>query len=195
MSESSLVIVSGPPCSGKTTIGRAITRESRLPFFSKDDIKELLFDQVGWSDRAWSIKLGISSILLLHDITAKMLAAGASAVIESAFHKDLATPIFIELKKSYGCTLLQVHFQTSSSVVMERFQKRANGTERHPGHGQVDATQIEELRRKLESGTWDMQIPGAQLITVDTNKWEDVDIERICSDVNQLLREAALNTT
>jgi len=192
MSESTLIIVSGPPCSGKTTIGRAIARACHLPFFSKDDIKELLFDQLGWSDRAWSMKLGIGSTVLLYDIAAKMLEVGASVVIENAFHKDPAVSRFLELQKTYGCDLLQIHFRANNEVIVERFQKRA-GNDRHPGH--ADATLIDDLSRRLESGTYDMRIPGAQYIMVDTDDWGDVDTEKICSDVYRLLGKEPLNPT
>jgi adenylate kinase family enzyme len=40
----------GPPCSGKTTIGRELLADLSLPMLSKDMIKEILFDALGWGD-------------------------------------------------------------------------------------------------------------------------------------------------
>ena len=45
-----LIIINGPPGSGKTHLGRFLARELWLPYFSKDGVKELLFDSLGWSD-------------------------------------------------------------------------------------------------------------------------------------------------
>ncbi|MEO7074366.1 MAG: AAA family ATPase [Ktedonobacterales bacterium] len=42
-----VVIVSGPPASGKTTLARTVAQEVRLPFFYKDGLKETLFDALG----------------------------------------------------------------------------------------------------------------------------------------------------
>lgn len=53
-----LIIVLGPPCAGKTTLARRIAQEFQLPLIAKDDIKESLFDSLGWRDREWSKKLG-----------------------------------------------------------------------------------------------------------------------------------------
>ena len=49
-----LLIVNGLPGSGKTTLSRELAPRLGLPLISKDDIKELLFDQLGWSDREHS---------------------------------------------------------------------------------------------------------------------------------------------
>lgn len=187
MSRATLVIVSGPPGSGKTTAGRAIARARGLPFFNKDDIKEILFDKLGWSDRAWSMKLGVGSAVILHDIAEKMLEAGASVVVENAFHKDFATPLFLELAKTCECDLIQVDFRASRDILVERFQKRAVA-DRHPGH--ADSSHIGDFRQRLGSGTYEMLIPGAHLITVDTDDWALVDTEKICNNVSRLLEKA-----
>ncbi len=60
MSKTSLIIILGPPGTGKTTLGKRIAKDLNLPFVHKDGIKELLFDKLGWSDRVWSRKVGIA---------------------------------------------------------------------------------------------------------------------------------------
>lgn len=56
-----LVIVLGAPGAGKTTLARRIAAEIGWPLLVRDDIKEILFDTLGWSDRQWSRKLGGAS--------------------------------------------------------------------------------------------------------------------------------------
>ena len=51
------VIITGPPASGKTSLGIKLVTELKLPFIFKDGIKELLFDSLGWKDRDWSKNL------------------------------------------------------------------------------------------------------------------------------------------
>ena len=60
-----LLLVSGPPVAGKTTLARRLAAEFGLPLINKDGIKELLFDTVGTHDYAWSQNLGRASIALL----------------------------------------------------------------------------------------------------------------------------------
>ena len=75
-----LIIISGPPATGKTTLGRLIAKKFRLPFLSKDDIKHILFDSLGWSDREWSKKLGGASFELTSYFMEILLQTGQSFI-------------------------------------------------------------------------------------------------------------------
>jgi len=42
-----LIIVIGPPASGKTALAHHLAADLRLPLLSRDDFKERLFDTLG----------------------------------------------------------------------------------------------------------------------------------------------------
>ena len=159
-----LIVVSGLPCGGKTTIGRAVARKFYLPFFSKDDIKESLFNNLGWSDRAWSKKLGIGSEVLLFESVGKVLEAGVSVIAENAFWPEFDVPRFQELSRKYSYKTLQIHCTADNDLLVSRFFTRAASPDRHPGHAEL--ANREEFERHLESGVWKPLAIGGQVIEI-----------------------------
>src|SRR5262249_42209328 len=77
-----IVIVTGPPGTGKTTLAEKIGEVFQLPVFNKDGIKEILFDTLGWSDREWSKRLGHATYMILYHVMERELAARVSFVVE-----------------------------------------------------------------------------------------------------------------
>jgi tRNA uridine 5-carbamoylmethylation protein Kti12 len=53
MKHSELIIFTGLPGTGKTTLSRVMAKELSLPLCAKDDIKEVMFDHIGWGDKVF----------------------------------------------------------------------------------------------------------------------------------------------
>jgi hypothetical protein len=83
-----LVLVTGMPSSGKTTVAEALARQLRLPLIAKDTIKESLYDSLGADDVASSGRLGAASFDVLFATARVALASGASLIVEANFFPD-----------------------------------------------------------------------------------------------------------
>lgn len=152
-----LVVVTGPPAAGKTTVARALADELSLPLVAKDDVKETLFDALGWSDRAWSKRLGAATYDVLYLVLAELLRRGVSAIAESNF-SDPAPLAALPPHRT-----AQVFCSAPADVLLERYRARP----RHPGH--VDEVTIAEVEPRLRAGEWaPLDLPGA-LIELDTS--------------------------
>ena len=160
-----LIIVSGLPCTGKSTLGRYLAHELGLPILHKDAIKERLFDELGWSNRAWSKRLSQASNALLLDFVEASLSAGISLVAESNFGRE-NTSRLNDLLTHYKAQAVQIHCTAAPEVVFERFQQRVIRQERHPGH--VDAEYLPELAQLLQQPTLALPLPLAAELTVLT---------------------------
>ncbi len=180
-----LVIVSGPPCTGKTTLGRRIAAEFGLPFVNKDGIKETLFDSLGWSDRAWSRRLGIASFAVLFLVVEAQLAAGRSLVAEGNFDPEWHTPRFLALKEHCAFTPLQVQLRTEGETLLARFKARSLSGERHPGH--VEGGQWEEQRATLSRGRHEPLALGGPVIELDTTDFGAIDYDALFAAVRSTL--------
>ena len=62
-----LILISGMPASGKSTMAVHLSRELGIPMFSKDAIKERLYDSVGFHSRAEKVQLGVAAMHILYD--------------------------------------------------------------------------------------------------------------------------------
>jgi predicted kinase len=170
-----LIIVAGPPCTGKTTLGRKIAEHFLLPFVNKDDIKESLFDSLGTKDRTWSKQLGIAGIKLLYQFIESNLKAGCSIVAENNFKPEYDTEKFHNLIVRYGFTPLQVQCQTNGDVLLARFKQRSESGERHPGH--VDHLNYAEFEADLLKGSYQPLEIGGEVIYLDTTDFSKINYD------------------
>ena len=185
-SQPTLLIVTGHPCTGKTTLARRVATDMGWPLFEKDAIKELLFDQLGWSDRPWSQRLGRASIALLYQGAERTLTAGVSTVIEGNFDPAVSAPRLEELRAHYLCQFAQVVCQAEKTTLFERYRQRWADGLRHPGH--IDGSILDELRARLETVT-DMAIPvEGPRFTLDTTDFATLDYPALLASVRAAVR-------
>jgi predicted kinase len=59
-----LMVITGQPAAGKSTLATWLGKQLTFPVISKDDIKVVLFNQPGWQDREWSRFFGRASVEL-----------------------------------------------------------------------------------------------------------------------------------
>jgi predicted kinase len=176
-----LIIVSGPPCAGKTALGRRLANALSLPFINKDGIKESLFETLGWKDRAWSQQLGRASSELLWYFAEAQLAAARSLIIESNFDPTFATSRLLALKAKVDFEPFQVQCIAAGEILLQRFKARAESGERHPGH--VDHLNYAEVQAMLtHPRQYTLEIGGAG-VEVDTTDFQQIDDERLIHTV------------
>ena len=180
MNKSLLVLINGHPGTGKTTLGRRLAKDLALPFLSKDDLKECLFDTLGVGDQAWSRKLGHASVELLFLVVERQLEAGASLVMEMPFIPEFHTSRFLDLAKRYDFEPLQICCTCDEQVLYERFRRRAETGERHPGHVDQPITFADFKSQMQRERHLDI---GGVLISVDTTDFEKVDYAALLTTV------------
>lgn len=185
MSRPLLIIVSGPSCSGKSTLAKKISEKFKLPLITKDSIKELIFDNLGWSDREWSKKVGKTSNKLLVYILDSVLISKKPIIIESNFNRELDTKPILYKLKDCGYFPLQIMCQCDGSILYERFKARSESGDRHPGHN--DSKNYEEFKDMLLKGKLEPLDIGGEVFTFDTTDFDKLDINAVYNKIQQLI--------
>lgn len=179
-----LILISGPPCSGKTTLGAWLASELELPLFHRDAFKELLFDSLGWDDLAWSQRLGGASYALLYHTAAALLRAGCSLIVESNFDPLLDLPRLRELAARYPFRPLQIRCMAEGPVLFERFKQRVASGARHPGHlDHLNVAVYEPIAREGAGPRNDFLDIGGERIDVETTDFAALDRQQILAAV------------
>jgi len=181
LSKSKLIIVNGQPGTGKTTLSHKIATQFDVPLISKDTIKEIIFDNVGYSDREWSVKVGGATYRIMDYFVKEQLRAGHNLIIESNFNPKFDDFKFQKWQKEYNFKVLQIILHAETQVLIDRFEKRNKSGERHPGHDDDNFETAERISQPLEP----LNIDG-QTIQVDTTDFTKIDYKAIYESVKAL---------
>ncbi|HET8840744.1 MAG TPA: AAA family ATPase [Ktedonobacteraceae bacterium] len=161
-----LILISGLPATGKTTLARRVARQFALPMFAKDTLKEILGDTLGCADLAESKRLGRASMVLLYQFAETLLRAKQSCIIESFFYPDLATQDLLAMQQRQPFLPLQIHCSTTLPVILKRYQERFESGARH--HVHMDRGHLPELDLAAQNNLLQPLSLKGPLIELDT---------------------------
>jgi chloramphenicol 3-O-phosphotransferase len=210
-----IIIVTGPTCSGKTTLARALSERFCLPLFHKDGFKEVMFDlalpavnpisEVGIT-RDFSQLLGRFSLGCLEVALQQCARSGICAVFEANFDSALFSPRLSAIRQSHPFRVVQAHLRSAGigqddgvreTALLARFSARER-TDRHPGHGAWRQNFVgtasglpedfgRELLRLHEGDKPLITEPGDDLIEIDTADFASVNFGVLFEIVEQRL--------
>ncbi|WP_159081454.1 AAA family ATPase [Nocardioides sediminis] len=173
-----LVVVSGLPASGKTTVGRALADHLSLPLLDKDQILEALFDGLGCEDQQQRHRLSRAS----DEVLLRLAASTEAAIVVNWWDHDTAPGRLLAIADE----VVEVFCDCPVEVAVARFAARR----RHPGHLDHLRTPADHERvaaRLRESYRGPLML-GDTVVTIDTGG--PVDLGAVVETVRAALPES-----
>lgn len=191
------ILVTGIPASGKSTMAEAISERLKLPVISKDAVKELLFDNVGFQSREEKVNLGIASMEIMYYVAGQLMKAGQSFILENNFEYSSEHAIKNLLDK-YHYSVLTITLTGDHKVIYQRFLERESSPDRHRGHVVNDCYPERESNPKELKSTsisyenymygikhrgFDAFLVDGKQIKVDTTDFSKIDMDELFSQI------------
>ncbi len=179
----SIIIIAGCPATGKTTYGTRISQILKIPFFSKDRIKELIYNFLDNDGLDYESKrrIGEISYKIFYQIIEEQMKAGLPIMAESNFTKE-SIEIIKNLLNRYSYSSITLKFDADVSILHKRFLEREYSDNRPKGlkaNGKFDDFySFENMYLKSKEFVLDNKE-----ILIDTTDFSKVDIEKIIENI------------
>jgi predicted kinase len=145
-----IVLVSGAPGSGKSTVAGSLAPVLHVQLLSKDHIKETLWDVFvpPAGDVQWSRQLGAAAMEVLWTLAAE----SSYAFLEANFrpHSEYERKRLTAL----SARIVEVYCWCPPEVALHRFEERAAGAGHHPAHvaSKLDPALLAEFDQPIGLG-------------------------------------------
>lgn len=127
------ILVTGIPAAGKSTMAEVLAEHFGLPVISKDKIKELLYDTVGFCSREEKVRLGIASMNIMYYMAEQLMKRGQSFILENNF-ENVSKEGLLAILEKYSYKAITVTLTGDYEKIYQRFLKRNDSPDRHRGH-------------------------------------------------------------
>ncbi len=201
-----IILISGIPGVGKTTLAQYLNKQLKIPMVSKDIVKEKLYDTIGFKSRDEKVKLGIGAMEVMYHFADNCLNIDIPIILENNF-ENISKPKLLELIKKHNCKVLNLILNGDPEVIYERFIERDLSPKRHRGHvintqypepegeqekqtfTQITSEQFTSIMESLEKrGMVNFDI-GDDIIHVDTTDFNSISYDDILLQVKNIINK------
>lgn len=192
------ILVTGIPASGKSTMANYLSEQLSIPMLSKDKIKELMFDDIGFQSREEKVKLGIASMNIMYYVAEQIMKTQGAFILENNF-ENISREKLEKLLDKYSYKAITITLTGDYEKIYQRFLERNVSPERHRGHVVNDCYPEKEETKVTKvipyesfvagitnRGMDQFKVNGPQIV-VDTTDFEQVDMKKILEEIKRYM--------
>lgn len=127
------ILVTGIPAAGKSTLAGFLSECLHLPLISKDQIKEIMYDDIGFRSRAEKVSLGIAGMNVMYYMAGQLMKVKQPFILENNF-ENVSRDGLMKLLDQYDYKAITITLTGDYRSIYQRFLQRNDSPERHRGH-------------------------------------------------------------
>lgn len=194
------ILVTGIPAAGKSTMAVLLGEQLGLPVISKDIIKEVMYDDVGFQSREEKVKLGTASVNIMYYIAKQLMKTNQPFILENNFETISREPLLGILER-YSYTAITIALTGDYSIIYKRFVERNNSMNRHRGHvvndtypeknpyRTIDSISYEDFVRGVENRGMDSFVANGPRVIIDTTDFSKISIKHLLFKIKKYIEE------
>ncbi|MBQ3010958.1 MAG: AAA family ATPase [Oscillospiraceae bacterium] len=128
-----LLLMTGDLACGKTTFGKILAKRYDTNLFYKDNIKEVLGDTIGYSNREENLKLSKAAVEVMTLIFSEFTVLGKNLILEANFRTHELEKLH-KIASENGYEVLTLVFRADTRLLHQRYLNRIANENRHPVH-------------------------------------------------------------
>ena len=188
------ILVTGIPAAGKSTMAEFLAEYLGLPVISKDKIRELLYDTIGFSSREEKVMLGLAGMNIMYYMAEQLMKKGQSFILENNF-ENVSKEGLVAILEKYSYKAITVTLTGDYEKIYQRFLKRNDSPDRHRGHvvndcypekmknNFVASIPYESFVNGIVNRGMDRFVANGPHIILDTTDFTRIDKERLLQQI------------
>lgn len=128
-----LLLITGDLACGKSTFAKILSKRYDTNLFYKDNVKEVLGETIGFSNREENLKLSKAAVELMTLIFSEFAGLGKDLILEANFHTHELEKLH-DIAAQNGYSVLTLVFRADIRLLHRRYLNRIANENRHPVH-------------------------------------------------------------
>lgn len=181
-----LLLVTGDLATGKSTFANILSHRYDTNVFSKDSIKEVLGDTIGFTNREENLKLSKATMELMSFLFSEFGKLNKDLILEANFHtQDLER--LHQIAASYNYGVLTLVLRGNVEILHKRYLHRIHHENRHPVHLSTTFDIFQDFQEYTQYFRSE-EIPG-EIIKIDANNFSYQNDAGIFARIDEFMRE------
>ena len=181
-----IIIVHGPPASGKSTLAEKLSAQLDLPHISRDKITEWLMEAGKIDSDGFFKFIGNAGYELMFNVAEELSKGRGDFIVEGSLNPEGSRKRFEAILGNRASEVLEVFLSAPNEVLVERYHSRTLGSDRHLAHN--DTEKVKRIGQHLKEVHY-RPMGFAGLLEIDGTEPKEAIFTKVAEAIQQASTE------